>query len=143
MSSEIALQILRDYIKLNNLRYTPQREVVLNFFLINEGHISAEELFEKIHKTNPDIGIATVRRSLNLFVKCKIANRLKFADNQSLFEPRSGHHDHLICLKCGDIIEFKVSEIERLQQKVADENDFKVSYHRMEIYGHCKNCKDE
>ncbi len=140
MSSQVALKIMSDFIRLNNLRYTPQREEILEVFLDTNSHVTAEELFNKVHKKYPDIGIATVRRALNLFVDCKIAARLKFSDNKSVYEPSYAHHDHMICTRCGKIIEFNNPEIEKLQQNVAKQNNFQIQQHKLIIYGLCSQC---
>jgi Fur family ferric uptake transcriptional regulator len=105
-----------------------------------EGHINADDLYKIVEKDHPDIGIATVRRSLNLFVKCKVANKVRFGDGKTVYEHKNSHHDHLICMQCGKIIEFRNDEIEKLQDEVAKKNHFKVSKHKLEIYGYCENC---
>lgn len=143
MNESPPLNILKNYIKINNLRYTEQRELILKYFLLENKHICAEELYEKINKKHPEIGIATVHRALNLFVDCKIANKLKFGDSKYVYEVKHSHHDHLICLECGRIIEFKENEIEKLQEKVAKNNNFIVRNHRLEIYGICKECQEK
>ncbi len=143
MSYRVALKILQDYIRLNNLRYTPQREEILKIFLETKGHITAEELYKKVNEQFSEIGVATVRRSLNLFVDCKIASRIKFGDNKSVYEPSYAHHDHLICVQCGKIIEFNNERIEELQQRVANENNFIINHHKLVIYGLCQDCSKE
>ena len=140
MRGRSELQLLKNYIATNNLRYTPQREVILDLFLQSEGHINADDLYKKVEGDHPEIGIATVRRSLNLFVKCKIANKVRFGDGKTVYEHKHSHHDHLICISCGKILEFRNDEIEKLQEEVAKKNNFTVSKHKLEIYGYCADC---
>jgi len=131
---------LFSYITKNNLRNTPQRLQILKIFLETEGHNTPEDLFEKVSKINPAIGIATVRRALNLFVECKLAEKAKFKDGKTVYEHRHSHHDHLICLNCGEIKELINEDIESLVEKEAIKNGFNLINHRLEIYGYCSKC---
>ena len=93
-------------------------------------------------KVNPKIGYTTVYRTLKLLTRLGLAEERKFADGETRYEPiaRGGHHDHLICLGCGKIIEFEDDAIETLQNRIADRYRFKIFHHRMELYGRCGEC---
>lgn len=138
-----AKDIFFKYINDKGLRNTRQREIILNTFLSAEKHITAEELFNIIKIRNPEIGFATVHRNLSLLCECDLADEIKIGTNKTRFEQKYGHehHDHLICMKCGRFIEVHDDKIEKLQDKLAEANDFIPKRHKLEIYGLCKKCK--
>lgn len=135
-------KILMNYLKEKNLKITGQRKLILDAFLNNERHISAEELYDQIKRENPRIGLATIYRTLKLFAECGLASELHFSDGVTRYEHRFGHehHDHLICLNCGKYIEVVDPAIEELQARLAQKNEFQVLRHRMELYGICCDC---
>jgi Fur family ferric uptake transcriptional regulator len=135
-------QILMNYLKEKNLKITGQRKLILDAFLNNERHISAEELYDQLKRENPGIGLATIYRTLKLLSECGLANELHFSNGVTRYEHLFGHehHDHLICLNCGKYIEVVEPAIEELQEKLARKNNFQVLRHRMELYGICQEC---
>ena len=124
------------------LKATKQREEVLHTLLNSSGHKSLPQIYAQVAKTNPKIGYTTVYRTLKLLTRLGLATQRKFADGETRYEPASegGHHDHLICLDCGKIIEFEDPTLEALQKKIAQRHRFKISHHRMELYGRCEEC---
>lgn len=134
---------LKQYLASEGLKLTKQRELIVNIFFNQKEHISAEELYALVKVKDPSVGLATVYRTLNLLVQAKIAGERHFGDSASRYEPlkTDKHHDHLICLDCGRIVEFENNRIEKLQQEVAQNNGFDVSHHKLELYGQCKSCK--
>jgi Fe2+/Zn2+ uptake regulation proteins len=134
--------ILYEYLKKKDLKLTEQRKIILDAFLNIETHITAEELYDIIKKTNPEVGVATVYRTLKILCECGLANEVKFSDNVAHYEHLFDHqhHDHLICIKCGKYTEVCDPEIEKLQQKLAQKNKFQILRHRMDLYGICENC---
>src|SRR4030066_1436524 len=143
MNKGSANDIFVKYIKEKGLRNTKQRELILDSFLHANKHITVEELFDTVKKSNPDIGYATVHRNLKLMCECGIADEIKIGTSKARFEQKygHGHHDHLICLKCGRFIEVNDDRIEKLQDKLAEANDFIPQRHKLEIYGLCKKWK--
>jgi Fur family ferric uptake transcriptional regulator len=131
-----------DYIKKQGLRNTRQREEILEVFLSSGGHITADEIFEKVKARDSSIGYATIHRNLALLLDSGLAEEIKIGKGKTRYEQMHmrQHHDHLICLKCGKFIEVRDENIERLQEKLAEENDFKPVRHKLEIYGYCKKC---
>lgn len=125
-----------------NLKSSKKRNFIIKYFLKEDKHFTAEELYNLIKKKIPDIGFSTVYRTLNLLAKAGVASVRHFADENTLFEPihKKEHHDHLICMGCGKIIEFTNKEIEKLQKNIARMHKFKVNDHKLEIYGFCLNC---
>ena len=138
-----AKEMLRQYVTKNGLRNTNQREIILSAFLSAGKHITVDELFNIIKEKNPEIGYATVHRNLRLMCDCGIADEIKVGSGKTKFEPKFDHkhHDHLICLKCGQFTEVNDEKIEMLQDKLAQANDFIPTRHKLEIYGICKKCR--
>jgi len=133
---------LANYLAGMGLKHTKQRDVVLTTFLDSNQHLSAEQLYQKVRKKSPNIGYTTVYRSLKLFVDAGLAQERCFDDGLTRYETEHAHHDHLVCLQCGKIVEFNNELIEDTQDKVAAEYGFKVLRHRHELYGYCSSCQD-
>ena len=135
--------IFSDFITKKGLRNTRQRGAILDAFLSANKHITAEDLFALVRKRYPGIGYATVHRNLKLMCECGLADEIKIGNKKARYEQKYGqeHHDHLICLKCGRFIEVNDEQIERLQEKLAEANDFVPQRHKLEIYGLCKKCR--
>lgn len=128
----------QSYLASNNLNTTQQRELIVDQFLRCHDHISIDELLAKVRKRSKKVGYATVYRTLKLLVDAGIAIQRQFGDGQARFEVDGDHHDHLICTKCGLILEFEDEEIEDLQDRIAARlGGFKVTRHRHELYGLC------
>jgi Fur family ferric uptake transcriptional regulator len=138
-----AKDIFASYIREKGLRHTRQRDVILDAFLSADKHITVEELSNLVKKRNPEIGYATVDRNLKLMSACGLADEIKIGKQKTRYEQKIGqeHHDHLICLKCGRFIEVRDERIEKLQDRLAESNDFLPQRHKLEIYGLCKKCR--
>lgn len=136
-------EILKKHIQVHQLKLTRQRQVILDTFLSLPRHVSAEELYAASTKINNSIGLATVYRTLHLLCQAGIVQEREFGDGQARYEIVSNHkhHDHLVCLQCGKIIEFENMDIENLQEQVAREHSFMIQRHKLELYGYCKECK--
>ena len=103
-------------------------------------HMSAEDIYRALLDVGKDIGLATIYRVLTQFEAAGLVIRHHFESGQAVFElERGGHHDHLICVKCGKIVEFVDESIEAKQEKIAEENGFQISDHSLIIYGVCSN----
>lgn len=131
-----------EFLQRQGLKSTRQRDLILEEFQRCPSHLSTEELYLRLRKKHPSIGYATVYRTLKLFAECGIAEERHFGDGQARYESSSGHehHDHLICTRCGAIFEFEDPRIEELQQIVAAENNFRITSHRLDLYGLCAKC---
>lgn len=134
---------LKAFLKQRGFKSTRQRDIIADEFLKSGEHVTSEELYRKISKKHKDIGFTTVYRTLKLLARCGLATDRVFADNLTRYEPFSAeeHHDHLICLNCGSITEFKNLKMERLQEKIAGTFGFHTVSHKMEFYGYCRNCR--
>jgi Fur family transcriptional regulator, ferric uptake regulator len=137
--------IFKEYVKSQGLRQSARRDLIAETFFSNRGHSSSEELLSAVRKKDPRIGLTTVYRTLKLLTSCGLAAERKFNRQTSYFEaiPHGKHHDHLICLGCGRILEFENPTIEALQGLVAQEHHFIISHHILELYGYCRDCAQQ
>jgi Fur family ferric uptake transcriptional regulator len=134
----------RSYIQDHRLNTTAQREAIVEQFLRTRDHVSIDDLLSKVRKRQPKVGYATVYRTLKLLVDSGLAVERQFGDGQARYEVVGDHHDHLICMKCGLILEFEDDEIERLQEKIAERlGGFRVMRHRHELYALCPKAAGE
>ncbi|MBK8012547.1 MAG: transcriptional repressor [Deltaproteobacteria bacterium] len=136
-------EILKTYVSRHGLKFTRQRELIADVFFNSQGHLRVEDLLESVRAIDPQVSLATVYRTMKLLTECGLASPHRFGDGHTRYEPaetKEEHHDHLICTACGRIVEFLNEEIEELQHRVAAENGFVVTNHRMELYGLCKRC---
>lgn len=127
----------------DKIKITKQRKIILDVFFSNKEHKSAEEIFLDARKLDKNISLTTVYRTLKIFKNNNLAISHYFNKNEAKYEPNlpeDSHHDHLICVKCGLIIEFINEKIESEQLKVAKQNKFHITHHKMELYGHCQQC---
>ena len=120
----------------NGLRLTEQRRVIARILSDAEDHPDAEELHRRASGVDRNISLATVYRTVKLFEEAGIIERHDFRDGRSRFEEATEHHhDHLIDVRTGDVIEFVNEEIERLQVEIARKLGYKLVDHRLELYG--------
>jgi len=141
MPHEIEHQALARYLDQRNLRHTRQRDAILDAFLEATGHITSEEIYERARQKHPSIGYTTVYRTMKLLCDAGLANERRFEDGVARYEIRHEHHDHLVCVRCGKIVEFECHMIEGAQNDIADRYGFQVLRHRHELYGHCESCR--
>ena len=129
-------------IKEAGLKVTRPREKILAVLERSERrHLSAEDVYKELLSTGEDIGLATVYRVLTQFEGAGLVCRRHFEGGQSVFELNDGtHHDHLICVKCGRVVEFLDALIEERQQAIAAEHGFRIEDHSLVIYGICGDC---
>ncbi len=119
-----------------NMRMTDQRRVIARVLSVSSDHPDVEELHRRAHAVDPHISIATVYRTVRLFEEAGIIDRLDFRDGRSRYEEHSDdHHDHLIDMKTGKVVEFVDAEIEALQEAIARKLGYRLVDHRLELYG--------
>jgi len=132
---------LTRYLKTQGLRLTEQRRTIVDAFFHAEGHVDIDTLYQLVKESDSRIGQATVYRTLKLLTQSGLAQTARFGGTATLYEAADEeHHDHLVCRSCGLIVEFFNEEIELLQDKIAEENGFKLETHKMELYGLCPKC---
>lgn len=118
------------------MKMTGQRRVIAQVLSAANDHPDVEEVYRRSSEVDPKISIATVYRTVRLFEEAGIVERLDFGDGRARYEEASDdHHDHLIDVQTGKIIEFHDDEIEELQRKIAEKLGFKLVDHRMELFG--------
>ena len=140
----LLLEKFQAILKENTLKFTKQRELVLKFLYENDGHFTPEDIYTLLKQQYPDIniGIATVYRTLSLLETSEIASSISFGVQGKKYElGLKKHHDHLICTKCGEIIEFFDDIIEERQEVIAKQFNFQMTDHTMKIVGLCENCQ--
>lgn len=118
------------------LKMTGQRRVVARVLSESADHPDVEMLYARAQEVDPNISIATVYRTVKLFEDASIIERHDFGDGRARYEEApEAHHDHLIDMRSGKVIEFMNEEIEKLQEKIATEYGYKLVGHRLELYG--------
>ncbi|RBW57685.1 Fur family transcriptional regulator [Ruegeria sp. A3M17] len=118
------------------LRMTGQRRTIAQVLQQSDDHPDVEELYARASKVDSGISIATVYRTVKLFEEAGILERLEFGDGRARYEDAErDHHDHLIDMQSGEVIEFVDPEIEALQEKIAAKLGYKLKGHRLELYG--------
>lgn len=127
-------------------KLTPQRRAVLEVILRRQhDHLSSEEIYDEVRKDLPDVGLATVYRTLQLLCNLGVVSRVVLDDSVSRYELRlddeEHHHHHLICEKCGKIEEVHNDLLEPLEEYVRDKFGFEIKNHDLKFTGYCKDCK--
>jgi len=118
------------------VKLTDQRKIIAKIMSDSQDHPDVDELYKRTSKIDSKISIATVYRTVKLFEEAGIVAKHDFKSGKARYEElNEGHHDHLIDIKTGEIIEFVDEEIEKLQQKVADKYGYKLVDHKLELYG--------
>ena len=119
-----------------NVKLTEQRKIIAKIMSESEDHPDVDELYIRASKVDAKISIATVYRTVKLFEEVGIVTKHDFKGGKARYEElNESHHDHLIDIKSGEIIEFVDDEIEKLQKKVADKYGYKLVDHKLELYG--------
>jgi Fur family ferric uptake transcriptional regulator len=135
----------RDYLRDRNLRLTPERRAVLDVILSREGHFDAEELLRFLRRRSRPVSRATLYRTLEHLTAAGLVKMHRFGRGHALYEHVYGrkHHDHMVCDRCQEVIEFVNDEIERLQDEVCRLYRFRATNHVMQIFGICETCQDK
>jgi Fur family ferric uptake transcriptional regulator len=126
------------------LKVTHSRCKILEIFQSSpDEHYTADKLKDLLTDSGETIGLATIYRVLTQLEMADLIQKNNFDDNQSAYEIKKSHHDHLICTKCGNIIEFVNSDLEKLQERISKEYNFSLESHVMTLFGSCnnENCK--
>ena len=131
-----------EFLEKKKLKLTSQRRTILMQAVQAKGHFSADQLLDLSKKADPTVSKATVYRTLALLKESKILEEQDFGDGRKVYERAQGrrHHDHLVCVKCGKIIEFENDPIEKLQDAEAVRHEFRIVYHSLKLFGFCRDC---
>ena len=130
-------------LKDNGLKVTGPRLKILDLFEAHADlHLSAEDVYRILLENGIEIGVATIYRVLTQFEQAGILLRHHFETGKAVYELNKGdHHDHIVCVKCGNVSEFHNPEIEKLQEQIASEHGFRVVDHALYMYGVCGDCQ--
>lgn len=135
---------LADLLRGSDLRATPGRIAVLREARADPGHFDADELFIRLRSKGIRVSKATVYRTLSSLVDAGLLAQSTFGENHAHYESTLDreHHDHLVCLRCGRVIEFRSDDIEALQDTLCRERGFEPHDHELRIFGHCRQCRE-
>jgi Fur family ferric uptake transcriptional regulator len=144
MNVEAAREILAKYLKTTGKkRATQERNAILDEVMSMQGHFDVEGLYYRLVTNGVKVSRATVYNTLDLLLDCGLVSKYRFTENSSRYERSFGrpHHHHMICLECGEIIEFVNERLERLQNDVCAEKSFAPQSSTVQIFGMCAKCK--
>ena len=136
--------IVEQHLRKSGFRWTNQRALIVRTALETHEHFTAEELLDRCRRVDPKVSRATVYRTLTVLEEAGFVEGLETGDGGRKFEHVLGHehHDHMVCLRCGKIIEFRDDELERRQELAAAREGFSIQRHSLRIYGHCRDCAE-
>ncbi len=142
-SSAPSVEQFLDFMNKNKMNTTSQRRRIAEAFFNLPGHHTLEEFYQHMHKLDSSIGQTTVYRTLKLLCAAGLASEIHL-NGVAHYEivNEGAHHDHLMCINCGKIVEIYDPEIERMQKKVAAENNFTLLSHYHILYGLCQDCRE-
>jgi Fur family ferric uptake transcriptional regulator len=130
----------RDFLKERGQRQTPERFTILDEVYATPDHFDADELFVRLKQRGSRVSRATVYNTLELLLESDLVVKHQFGRNQAKYERAYAYwqHDHLICLDCGEILEFCDPRLQSIQDTVGDIYGFEISHHALTLYGHCR-----
>ncbi|MFV0557053.1 MAG: Fur family transcriptional regulator [Enterococcus sp.] len=148
MNTVIAMKNTKELLHEAGFKLTPQREATLQVLLENEKeHLSAEEIFFFVKRKSPEIGLATVYRTLEILTELKVVDKVNFNDGVARFDLRKEgaqhFHHHLLCLECGGIEEIEEDLLGEVEKVVEQSFAFLVKDHRLTFHGICKSCQEK
>ena len=137
------MEVFRRYLRDHSLPVTQQREAVAATVFFADGHLSAGDIESALDADGTHVGKATIYRTLELLDRAGLIEQHDFGEGFKRFEARSGqgHHEHLICVACGGVVEFSSDRLERMNALIAEQHGFRHHHHRLEIYGVCQACQ--
>jgi len=138
-----SVRLFRRYLKDQGLPVTHQREAIAAVVFTTPGHLSVEEIEDRLRERGERMGKATIYRTLDLLVRSRLVTEHDFGEGFKRYEHRltmEPVHEHLICLECGKVIEFQSWKVEEVKSKVTARHGFRPVRHKLEIYGLCKEC---
>lgn len=141
------MEVLKERLKEKGFKLTPQRRAILDIIFENQGkHLNTEEIYGLVKDKCPEIGLATVYRTLQLLEDMELVSRLNLDDGCSRYEFNSHdadhQHHHLICEACGNVIEVEIDLLEQLESEIEKVYHFKIKDHKVKFIGICSDCRE-
>jgi Fur family ferric uptake transcriptional regulator len=138
---------IKEYLKGKGYKLTPQRRAVIDAIIENEGkHLSTEEIYDIVKNGCPEIGLATVYRTIQLLEKVGLLCRTNFDDGCNRYElvhnSEDHQHHHLVCVECGKVEEVEDDLLEALEDKIENKYKFKITNHSVKFFGYCDKCRN-
>lgn len=145
---EERIQRVKEQLHKSSYKLTPQREATVRVLLENESdHLSAEDVYLKVKDKAPEIGLATVYRTLELLAELKVVDKINFGDGVARFDLRKEgakhFHHHMVCMECGAVDEIEEDLLEDVERRVEKEFNFKILDHRLTFHGVCHRCRND
>jgi Fur family ferric uptake transcriptional regulator len=139
------LERFRRYLREHHQPITRQRDLVARVVFLSQDHLSVDGIRRELRQQGARVGLATVYRTLDLLVESGLVRAHEFGEGFKRYEPMASHahHEHLICERCGRVLEFAHERLERMLPVLADEHGFQHRRHRVEIYGVCRTCRQQ
>ena len=129
-----------DMLKKSSVRITPQRHAILEYLIDSMSHPTADEIYKALEGKFPNMSVATVYNNLRVFREVGLVKELTYGDSSSRFDFTTSDHYHVICENCGTIVDFHYPGLDEVEQLASHVTGYKVSQHRMEVYGECPSC---
>lgn len=134
---EKAIDLLKD----SGVRITPQRHAILEYLVVSDAHPTADEIYKDLEHKFPNMSVATVYNNLRVFKKTGLVKELTYGDSSSRFDFSTKQHYHIICSRCGKIVDFFYPGLDEVEALAAQVTGFVVDHHRLEVYGICPDCQ--
>lgn len=138
--SEVKLRDALDTLKNSGVRITPQRHAILEYLISSESHPTADEIYRSLESNFPNMSVATVYNNIRVFRSAGLVKELTYGDASSRFDFVTHDHYHIICDKCGTIVDFHHPGLEEVEHLASHVTGFEVNSHRLEVYGTCPTC---
>ena len=144
-TTDEALERFALFLKRHSLKMTRERRLILREIFSSDDHFEAEDLLLRFRARKEKVSRATIYRTFDLLNKAELIKKSDFGENHYHYERSYGqeHHDHMICRRCGNVIEFSSPDIEALQEKIAKDYGFEMTSHTLQIFGYCVNCRQK
>ncbi|CAA7602916.1 Ferric uptake regulator family [Acididesulfobacillus acetoxydans] len=134
-----AVELLRQ-LKGKGVRFTPQRQAILEFLLETKSHPTAEEIFQHVKEKFPGVSLGTIYNTLNMLKEHRHILELSYGDTSSRFDGNPENHYHVVCSNCGKVVDYD-RPLLHLEQEASDATGFRIDGHRLEFYGLCPDCR--
>lgn len=130
-----------DTLKGTGVRITPQRHAILEFLVQSKTHPTADDIYKALEGKFPNMSVATIYNNLRVFKEVGLVKELTYGDASSRFDYSTSEHYHIICECCGKVVDFLYPGLDEVETLAEHVTGFKISHHRMEIYGTCESCQ--